>query len=70
VRTQKAPTLVAAPAADRPRPAPRRDASPWLRRALVFAICALLLDALFGDRGLAETRRGRSTPPRPPTSSG
>jgi cell division protein FtsB len=60
VKAQKAPALVAAPPADGPRPASRRDASPWLRRALVFAICALLLDALFGDRGLAETRRARA----------
>jgi cell division protein FtsB len=42
------------------RRAPRQRSSPWLRRALVFAICAILLDALFGDRGLAETRRARA----------
>ena len=28
--------------------------SPWLRRAIVFVTCAVLADALFGDRGLAE----------------
>jgi cell division protein FtsB len=38
---------------------PRRRASPWTRRLLVFVSCLLLLDALFGDKGLAETLRAR-----------
>jgi cell division protein FtsB len=37
----------------------RRRSNPWIRRALVFATCVLLLDALFGERGLAETGRAR-----------
>ena len=36
---------------------PRRGDNPWLRRALVFATCVLLADAIFGERGLAETMR-------------
>jgi cell division protein FtsB len=40
---------------------PRRRHNPWVRRILVFATCVLMLDALFGDRGLAETRRARRT---------
>jgi cell division protein FtsB len=42
----------------RRRLAPRRD-NPWVRRAVVFATCVLLADAIFGDRGLAETLRAR-----------
>jgi cell division protein FtsB len=38
---------------------PRRRQNPWLRRALVFCSCVLLLDALFGDRGLAQTMKAR-----------
>jgi cell division protein FtsB len=53
-------TGAAASPGESPRLGRRRQASLWLRRALVFAICALLLDALFGDRGLAETRRART----------
>jgi len=37
----------------RPRP------NLWMRRALVFVGCAILLDSLIGDRGLAETLRAR-----------
>jgi cell division protein FtsB len=40
------------------RPRKRRD-NPWLRRAIVFATCVLLADALFGDWGLAQTLRAR-----------
>jgi len=45
--------------ADRPKLPPRRRDNPWLRRALAFATCVLLADALFGDRGLAEMLRAR-----------
>lgn len=38
---------------------PRRGDRPWVRRALVFLACVLLLDGLFGDRGLARTMRAR-----------
>ena len=37
----------------------RRRESPWMRRALVFATCVVLADALIGDRGLLQTRRAR-----------
>jgi cell division protein FtsB len=37
----------------------RRRANPWVRRLLVFVTCALLLDALIGEKGLAETIRAR-----------
>jgi len=37
----------------------RRGPNPWLRRALVFVSCVLLLDGLFGDRGLARTISAR-----------
>lgn len=37
----------------------RRRPNPWVRRLLVFVTCALLLDALIGDKGLAETIRAR-----------
>jgi cell division protein FtsB len=59
-KARGARTPASVTAAEAPPLAPRRRPSPWLRRALVFAICALLLDALFGDRGLAETRRARA----------
>jgi cell division protein FtsB len=55
-RTARATT----PAPPAHAPGPRGRSNPWLRRALVFAVCALLLDAFFGDRGLAETRRARA----------
>ncbi len=41
------------------RLARRRRATPWVRRALVFVGCIILLDSLFGDRGLAQTVRAR-----------
>lgn len=37
----------------------RREDRPWIRRALVFLACVVLLDGLFGDRGLAQTMRAR-----------
>lgn len=37
----------------------RRGANPWIRRGLVFVACVILLDSLFGDRGLAQTIRAR-----------
>jgi cell division protein FtsB len=37
----------------------RRRSNPWLRRGLVFVACVILLDSVFGDRGLAETIRAR-----------
>ena len=52
----------AAPAAEPvepPRPLVRRRDNPWLRRAIVFVTCVLLADAVFGDRGLAQTFRAR-----------
>jgi cell division protein FtsB len=39
--------------------AQRRGQNPWIRRALVFLACVILLDSLFGDRGLAQTMRAR-----------
>ena len=39
-------------------PVRRRD-NPWMRRALIFVTCVLLADALFGDRGFAQTLRIR-----------
>jgi cell division protein FtsB len=39
-------------------PSRRRD-NPWVRRAVVFATCVLLADAIVGDRGLAQTLRAR-----------
>ncbi len=45
--------------ADLPKLGPRRQPGPWIRRLLVFATCVLMVDALFGDRGLAETMRAR-----------
>jgi cell division protein FtsB len=38
---------------------PRQHATPWFRRALLFVGCAILLDSLFGNRGLAEKLRAR-----------
>ena len=37
----------------------RRRTNLWVRRLLVFATCALLLDAIYGDKGLAGTTRAR-----------
>lgn len=44
---------------DRPKLPIRRRDNPWLRRTLVFITCVLVVDALFGDRGVAETLRAR-----------
>jgi cell division protein FtsB len=44
---------------DRPLLPRRQDAGPWVRRAIVFVTCALALNALIGDRGLAEMLRAR-----------
>ena len=41
------------------RPLPRRQESPWLRRALMLATLVVLVNALFGERGRAETLRAR-----------
>jgi cell division protein FtsB len=60
VRGVKTPAAVTAVETLPPALAPRQRSNLWLRRALVFAICALALDGLFGDRGLAETRRARA----------
>jgi cell division protein FtsB len=46
-------------AGDPPKLTPRRRQNPWIRRALVFATCVLLVDALVGERGLLETLRAR-----------
>lgn len=40
-------------------PFPRRQGSLWLRRTLILIVAVLLVDALFGDRGLARTIRTR-----------
>ncbi|OFW08500.1 MAG: hypothetical protein A3H96_15005 [Acidobacteria bacterium RIFCSPLOWO2_02_FULL_67_36] len=37
----------------------RRSERRWIRKALVFVTCAVLIDALFGDRGLVESIRAR-----------
>jgi cell division protein FtsB len=37
----------------------RRGSTPWIRRALLFVACVILLDSLFGDHGLAQTIRAR-----------
>jgi cell division protein FtsB len=37
----------------------RRRQARWIRWAVVFFSCVLLLDALFGDRGLAQSIRAR-----------
>lgn len=39
---------------------PRDQGSPWVRRALIFAVCVLALNALIGDRGLSDTLRARA----------
>ena len=43
----------------RPLPPVRRGTSQWLRRALIFATVVVLVNALVGDGGLAETLRAR-----------
>jgi len=40
-------------------PLRRRAETPWLRRAMVFVICVVLADSLFGERGLIERTRAR-----------
>ena len=37
----------------------RRAGNPWTRRLLIFIGCAILLDSLVGDRGLAATLRAQ-----------
>jgi cell division protein FtsB len=44
---------------DRPVLPRRPNYGPWIRRAVVFVSCALALNALIGERGLAETIRAR-----------
>ena len=41
-----------------PLPRRRRD-NPWLRRAVLVATMIVLVNALFGDRGIEETRKAR-----------
>ena len=41
-----------------PLPRRRRD-NPWLRRAIVVITLIVLVDAVFGDRGVSETRKAR-----------
>ena len=38
----------------------RHGQSPWPRRGLVFLACALAINALIGERGLADTLRART----------
>lgn len=42
---------------DRPKLPHRRRENPWLGRALVFATCVVMADALFGERGLSQMLR-------------
>lgn len=42
-----------------PLPLPRRQDNPWMHRALIIAAIVLLVDAVFGERGLAQTARAR-----------
>jgi cell division protein FtsB len=44
---------------DLPKLPPRRQQNPWMRRLLLGTTCVLMLDALFGERGLAETMKAR-----------
>src|SRR4051812_30996192 len=37
----------------------RRRQTPWLRRAIVFVGCVVLVDAVFGERGVAGGIRAR-----------
>jgi cell division protein FtsB len=41
-------------------PPVRRQGSRWVRHALVFVSCVLLLDSIFGDRGLVGTIKARA----------
>jgi cell division protein FtsB len=49
----------AAAAPERPRALHLRRERRWLARVLVFVTCVVLVDALFGERGLAQTVRAR-----------
>jgi cell division protein FtsB len=40
-----------------PLPLPQRSRGPWLRRVMLFMICVVLADSLFGERGLSERTR-------------
>jgi cell division protein FtsB len=40
-----------------PVPLPQRRGAAWLRTAMVFLICVVLVDALVGERGLAQRSR-------------
>lgn len=44
---------------ERPKLPPRHPHNPWIGRVLVFAICVLGADGLFGERSLAEGMRAR-----------
>jgi cell division protein FtsB len=62
IAESRARTRTSAPPAaepDRPTAAPRRRERRWLARVLVFVTCVVLIDALFGERGLAQTLRAR-----------
>ena len=60
---RRATTAAARPGAsapdERPKLPPRRQTGPWLRRALIIVICALVLEGVFGERGFAETLKAR-----------
>jgi cell division protein FtsB len=43
----------------RPSLPPRRRSNPWIRRMVLFVGCVVLLDALVGDRGAAQTIKAR-----------
>ena len=49
----------APPTMDLPRLSPRQVPNRWMPWALAFIACAVALNALIGDRGLAETIRAR-----------
>ncbi len=42
----------------------RRPRGLWVRRAVIFVSCALLVEALVGERGLAATRKARENSQR------
>ena len=42
-----------------PLPLPRRTGTAWLRAAMLFVICVLLADAVFGERGVARRAHAR-----------
>ena len=60
-KPRAAARAVAKPVVDDERPVlpPRRKQNPWIRRILIFATLVLMLDALFGERGLSESMRAR-----------